>query len=322
MMTLKPSANPIPPTEQPRRRQLVRAEVPVRPPLQITERDLAILQAVDDYEVLTTTQILRLLFARTAGGARGPLVQCQRRLAKLFHHGLLQRDEQPTRLSEGRLPLLYTLERAGAELLAHDQHVELRQLNWRPRQNKAQTSQFFLGHLLQVNDVRIEVSLAAQDHGYHLDWLDERTLKSQIGKDVVTVGEQGAPAQRTTIIPDGYCNLAGANGRYHLFWEIDRRTVVGRAHPPERRDWARKVEAYIAYRKSGLFQQRFQAENFRVLTVTTGEQRLANLKHITEEMGGKARFWFTTFASLTAETVLTAPIWEVAGRSQPLPLDI
>lgn len=321
-MTLKPSANPTELTEQSRRRQLVRAEAPMRPPLQITERDLAILQVVDEYHVLTTPQIVRLLFAPTSNEKRGPLVQCQRRLAKLFHHGLLQRDEQPTRLSEGRLPLLYTLDRAGAELLASYHHVALHHLNWRPRQNKAQTSQFFLGHLLQVNDVRIAMSLAAQEHGYDMKWLDEKALKFQMGKDVVTVGDLGSSGQRTTIVPDGYCHLEGPDGHYHLFWEIDRRTVVGRAQQPERRDWARKVEAYIAYRKLGLFQQRFHAENFRVLTVTTGEQRLANLKDITEERGGNTRFWFTTFAALTAETVLSCPIWHVAGRMETLSLSI
>jgi hypothetical protein len=51
-----------------------------------------------------------------------------------------------------------------------------------------------------------------------------------------------------------------------------------------------------------------------VLTVTTGERRLANLKKITEEAGGKSRFWFTTFEQLTSNTALNQPIWQIAGR--------
>ncbi len=34
----------------------------------------------------------------------------------------------------------------------------------------------------------------------------------------------------------------------------------------------------------------------------------------TEREGGKGRFWFMTFANVTAETVLTEPIWSVAAK--------
>ena len=54
----------------------------------------------------------------------------------------------------------------------------------------------------------------------------------------------------------------------------------------------------------------------RVLTVTTGEKRAANLKAITEREGGKGKFWFTTLAQVTPETVLTMPIWQKAGSDE------
>jgi len=59
-----------------------------------------------------------------------------------------------------------------------------------------------------------------------------------------------------------------------------------------------------------------------VLTVTTGEKRLDNLRRLTEEAEGKVKFWFTTFDQLTPETVLTAPIWQVASLPEPKKLVI
>lgn len=51
----------------------------------------------------------------------------------------------------------------------------------------------------------------------------------------------------------------------------------------------------------------------RILTVTTGQKRLENLLAITEEVGGKARFWFTTFERILHADILVDPIWNVAG---------
>ena len=49
--------------------------------------------------------------------------------------------------------------------------------------------------------------------------------------------------------------------------------------------------------------------------MTTGQRRLENLKRITEERGGKARFWFTTLARINAGDILTDALWSVATRT-------
>ena len=91
--------------------------------------------------------------------------------------------------------------------------------------------------------------------------------------------------------------------------------MVGVSSKSGRRDWARKVRAYSAFYESGQYAQRYSAEQFRVLTVTTGAVRLANLKTITEEAGGGRRFWFTTYEQLTSQTAFSAPVWSVAGSN-------
>ena len=64
-----------------------------------------------------------------------------------------------------------------------------------------------------------------------------------------------------------------------------------------------------------LYEARYGTRHGRILTVTIGERRLANLKAITEEVGGKARFWFTTIERIRAGDILTDPIWWVATRN-------
>ena len=65
------------------------------------------LSALD--RALTSEHIQALHFPTKAGRTH-----CQMRLKLLFHHGYLFRDEQPTRLTEGRRLLVYFLDQKGA----------------------------------------------------------------------------------------------------------------------------------------------------------------------------------------------------------------
>ena len=41
------------------------------------------------------------------------------------------------------------------------------------------------------------------------------------------------------------------------------------------------------------------------------------MKAVTEKVGGKSRFWFTTFDRLHPAAVYTQPIWSVASKHEP-----
>ena len=58
----------------------------------------------------------------------------------------------------------------------------------------------------------------------------------------------------------------------------------------------------------------------RYLVVTTGGIRLENMIRHTGRVPGGEIFYFTTFDQVTAETVLTAPIWRKPGKSEPFAL--
>ena len=54
--------------------------------------------------------------------------------------------------------------------------------------------------------------------------------------------------------------------------------------------------------------------------MTTSQARMRNLREIAERLGGNGMFMFTTFDQVTPETILTVPIWSVAGHAEPKPL--
>lgn len=298
---------------RPQRRRVAKADLPS---FRLTARDIKILRAVYACRALTSHQIQRLFFPSRSGKRRKTISsRCLHRLKLLFHAAFLQRSEQPQLLAQGRKPFVYHLDRRGAELLAHLDEVPMQELDWHP--NDYQVGHLFLDHLLATNDVRVALMLAAQEHGFTIDtWLDEKALKSPQMKDRVTlVGPQGGE-QSAAVVPDGYFLLYTGNHYYHQFLEVDRRTVTGSSATWGRRTWARKVRAFLAYYRSGQYHERYHTKSMRVLTVTTGERRLANLKTITEDVGGKARFWFTTFDEIEDADILTDPIWQVAGKEE------
>jgi len=70
------------------------------------------------------------------------------------------------------------------------------------------------------------------------------------------------------------------------------------------------------YFRSPAFADRYKATKpFRVLTVTTSAERLANMKKATEEAGGQTWFWFSTYAALADPAdMLHRPSWFMAGQ--------
>lgn len=300
------------PSSAKRRKRLERAKE--LPAFQITQRDITLIDWIYQLRAATTDQLQRLCFPAEAGHSlKGRMTHCQYRLKLLYHHGYVTRDERPTRLSDGRQPLVYFPDKQGIELLAAQAGVDTADLDWRVRDNTTKAGHFFLEHLLATNEVRIAFVLATRASKISLTrWLDDRTLRRREMTEHVMIPGEG----KVAIVPDGFFRLETPQGQiFSHFLEADRRTVVGVSSKSGRRDWARKVRAFSAFQQSGQYQKRYNAAEFRVLTVTTGQQRLENLKGITEQAGGGRRFWFTTYEQLTGTTALHGEIWKVAGAA-------
>ncbi len=263
-------------------------------PMTLTERDQAIIRAVQDYRLLRQDQIERLFF-----GSRSA---AQRVLLRLFQHGYLDRRFLP--VLAGRSPTLYVLDRRGAELLRSAQGLET--VAWHPGMKQVKTE--FLAHAAGINDLRIAVTLAAQQAGYDLlRWLGEGELRGAAER--VTVLSPAGKRHDAPLMPDSFFTLRTPLGYAHCFVEYDRGTMTSSR-------FKAKVQAYLAYHRSGAYARRYNARSMRVLTVTSGQKRLENLKAATEAAGGRLPFWFALASELTAETILSVPVWWVAGERE------
>ncbi len=299
----------------PRLPQLRRAPIATLRSFRLTERDMAIVTTVYQYRALTREHIEQLFFSPTSR------TRCWERLKLLYHAGYLLRTDQPHTLSEGRKPFVYWLDKKGAELIAINRGIEFADVQWNPKAHLIGSQ--FLYHMLDTNTIRIAILQAAAKQTFVLaQWKDEATLRKELAADVVMVKKPQGGSEKTFVVPDDYFELARLESRgratdiWRLFVEIDRRTVTGQvsASTQSKHDWAHKVSAYLSWFHSPVYLRRYQSTGGRVLTVTTGERRAAHLKAITEQAGGRNRFWFTTFVKATPDAVLSKPIWSVASR--------
>lgn len=293
-----------------RLKTLERASKAELPGFRLTPRDVEIIKAVHAYRALTAPQIEALFFPHPNEEA-GVNARLKLRLRLLYQYGYLFRDEQPTKLSEGRKPLVYFLDRMGALYLSQ---LEGQEVDWKPQDNDITYP--FLQHVLATNDFRVAITRSARNQSIEIPvWLDDRTLKSRQMKDTITLKGENGGHERAAVVPDFYFRLETPEDRFHFFGECDLGTVTLDATGSGRRDWARKVKAYLEYYRSGLYERRYQTKDMRILTVTASPKRMENLKQVTEEAGGKSRFWFTTFQAIREADVLTFPLWAVATRA-------
>jgi len=172
-------------------------------------------------------------------------------------------------------------------------------------------------HDLVVNYFRIDVILAAhKSRSLTLQrWVPESEFWSF--PDTVEYKTANGKSKKRKVIPDGFFTVRqphvsqpGMMEELAFLLEIDMGTEDNPRFARE------KVRPGVAYLKSEDYQARFGVNYGRWLVVTTGKTRLANMKDQTEHSGGSQLFHFTTMTQVSPETVLTGPIWYVAGSDE------
>lgn len=282
------------------------------PPIKINDLVRQILHAVYVYRMLTREQIEWLIFPPVHGQDHlTRTTEVRLYLKLLFHNGYLDRVPMPTEIGKWAWLPVYRLAPKGAERVASELQIDKKELVYWGRgdhkdKRPADITRLFLVHALRVNDVRIAITRAVQQSGFKMEkWLDDGQLKSQAYKEYVSVREE-QEIRRVAVIPDAYFILNYGDRRAHFFLELDRATMTSSR-------WVTRVKAYLEYVRSGQYTKRYQTTSLRILTVTTTEERLRNLKKATEKAGGPKFFWFTTLDQVTASSVLLRPIWLLAN---------
>jgi len=272
--------------------------------LSLQPRDLEILEAALTHRVLSSSQISALFFPRSDGDVGST---CRTRLRMLVASGLLERQEQPVTRAEGRRPFLYMPTEASCRLLVEELGVDPDEIDWKPSFNRVGWP--FLAHQLALNDLYVKVRLAAARHGYALDtWIDDRHLRR------IHTTRLQVPGDPTghVVVPDAYFTVKTDTGIFRFFVEIDRATMPVAPTSLATKSWQRRIQGYQAFFASPMIEEMYGTTSIRVLTVTTGERRLQNLKEAIEKVGGQKRYWLAAVDEVTPEALFTGAIWNVA----------
>src|SRR5690242_11081113 len=96
---------------------------PSAPALQLTQRDIAAVAAVQELGFLTNDQLHRLCYGGKASGK----TYAESRLKLLYQHGYLQRIPKP-QLGLGAPKVVYCLDEEGRYLLAQQRGVSRREI--------------------------------------------------------------------------------------------------------------------------------------------------------------------------------------------------
>lgn len=270
--------------------------------LRLTDRDIRILECIHAFDgMMSLEQIDKLFFS---GQGR---TQPRHRMRRLYDHNFVNK---PTSQSIHQVPLgasIFWLGRKGAEMVASLQGRDFKDLQWRKKPRYSQVA-----HDLAVNDFRIIVNSASENNSQLklLEWQAEGEFLAH--PDTIWYEQSNGKRRKRQIRPDGFFILEQQpnNSPLAFLLEIDMSTEDNPRFGRE------KVRPGVAYLKSKEYKQRFGLHYGRYLVVTTGERRLQNLKVQTERVGGNGLFYFTTFKQVTSQSVLSQPIWYLAGEQQ------
>ncbi|MBK8903074.1 MAG: replication-relaxation family protein [Anaerolineaceae bacterium] len=273
-----------------RRRPFTRKKQPRR--LVTTENTEQVMIAIHDYEgVMSHTQIVRLCFPGCT--STWPF----ERMQHYFDHRLVKKFDAYNVNGHQLGKIVYTLDKRGADVAASKKRIDLANFKWRghPRW-------LTLVHDLAINDFRLDVREACQKNPQFSvkRWISEYEL-SQISPRIPGRLDSFFILQREND------HQGGRTEQLALHLEIDT------GNHSINRLMKRKVKPILRYFGSDKYLNQFGVRAGVCLIVTNSEKRLHNLKQAIEENRGKGLFYLTTAEAVSAQTVLTEPIWFLAG---------
>lgn len=294
-----------------------------------TERDIRLIYKVFVKRYATTNQIWRWFFPNTKH-----MRACQERLRKLsVEYGLLRSIEQAYKRGESRPPLIWSVTKLGGELLVYERGVDPQLIrNLKPWADEDKNQK--LKHILAATEFEFTLlDACALSQITLVEWLDEREFGRQATKSTETfLGPQGEPLKPPKA---DLLFVLGVQNRKAIFHaEIDRASEDIGFSNLERESITGKLLLYIYWEENLCYREQFGTRPLRVTFVTTGARRMSNMVKAAErviqqrvsarsdlsEQDKQAefarlakRFRFITFDRVQPETLLTQPVWSIAG---------
>ena len=251
----------------------------------LTERDRRLLEYVYRFRLLSRDQVMALAQFRS-------LTRANTRLGALVRAGVLKRKTLPVYPGHGDAQALYYLGRASRLFLTLDDSVISQLVRQVSRWDLSQVE-----HVRAANQALIAL----------VSCLD--------GVNALATSFRTEPELRRrfldhALVPDAWVEWTFQARRYNCFLEID-------LHHEGLHVWREKVLAYLAYAESGLHQEHFGYQAFRVLVLAGSAKRLEGLRHAASAAG--RLFLFAETGNLSPEAAIS-PIWQPTSDSKPIPL--
>ena len=276
--------------------------------LELTDRDLAILEAVAMHGLLSV-ELIELAFFPPAASRSGRSKESHERVRRLMLAGYLQRFDlpRPARF-RGSRPPLYALSGKGGRLLrrvGRDRFVPRR-----PRDAQR------IGVNAPDHDLRAARlwanlrTLVRSGRLAECRWWPERELRGRRIKVPDPTGRH-----KLSVLPDAYVELEYPDGRVHCWMlEIDMGTL-------KLERFRAKVRAFERYLAGGAFRRDFGRESFEVLVLTTGDKRREALRQAAREVVPERAWRWYAFATGEALDLgrIEEPLWRtLADTAMPL----
>lgn len=296
-------------------------ERPAQPrPIRITERDLGLLRNLSGLRLASADQLAAL----DGGSAQN----VSRALLALWEHAYVERaigQVQSRLLYKGSYPTIYGLTRKGAWLLRkHGYQVRRRLLyeidnqrnaGWRFIEHRVEITAFMVG--LQLAG-RSRTDVAVLDRKEILESAP-KTSRDRRVRMSAKVRIDGAILNQSAD-PDelfGLRSIETEEESYFMF-ELDRGEMpVHRHKSKDQTYYAKKMLIYYEAFKSGEHRRELGIDNFRVATVTTTPERVAQMIQAQREMTngrGSNMFLFVDEATLAGSNPLDV-LW-TTGREK------
>jgi DNA-binding MarR family transcriptional regulator len=290
-----------------RRRFFERPEEPRA--MRITRRDLALLENVARFRLASNSQLAAL----DGGSAQN----VSRALLALWENGYVERPEAQVAsriLYEGSRPTIYGLTRKGAALLRRE-GLEVRRRLLDGIDKARGAGWRFVEHTVSIAEfmVRLELSVRARSDLRILERGEILEDAPKSNQDRLVRVEAsirlGGALRKNAVVPDALFGLRFNDEEESYFMlEVDRGEMpVERFTNAHRTYFAKKMLTYYEANRQRRHVHDLGIENFRVLTVTTGKERIERmvkaLETITDGRGSNM-FLFTDRATLAESNPL------------------
>ena len=251
--------------------------------IQLTERDVDILLALEKYRFLTTDHLLVLTGTTSKQGIT-------RRLRELFDAKYVDRPKAQMHAmaySEKR-PMVYALGNVGADLLSNRFQLRLPDVYWTEKNRRVKEK--FVEHTLGIADFMVAMEIECREAGNKrvifrdeiLATAPEHTRRKRDPFRWQTRINWNNEWHDIAIVPDAvfgieYTDKPEGKNKAYFFVEIDRGTMPILRRDIRQTSFARKMHSYADTFERKLHTENFGIKNFRVLTVTTSKERIETM---------------------------------------------